>query len=260
MHLKSMEVASAGSVAAVVRDLGARFAAETGLDVNVRHGPAGLLAQSILRGAATDAYVSASPTGPQQLHALGLFEPPVPLAHNRLALVARSGLSLDASDPLAALDHAGWRIAMSTPSADPGGDYAQAFFAALAASQPERAARILLRTQSMYGDVLPIPGQPQDNPVHRVLASGQADLALVYASGVTALQSLMPGLSSCALPEALSPRTTIMACCGVDSAQAVRRFLLFLQSDIARTAFAASGFALPAVSPPEHPHLASSLQ
>lgn len=245
-----IKVASAGSVAAAARALGAQFTADTGVAVEVRHGPGGLLAESILQGVATDLYISASPTGPQQLHAQGLFEQPVTLAHNRLAIVARPGLAWDGSDPLALLDQEDLRIAMSTPGADPGGDYALAFFNALAACQPERAARIQQRTRSLYGKNLPTPGQPQVSPVQRVLANGEADLALVYASGVAALRVLLPGLTSSLLPEALSPPTTIAACCRTQSDAPVRALLAFLTSEVGRAELAALGFVLPAVSAP----------
>ncbi len=242
-----IKVATAGSVAAAVRALGARFTADTGVAVEVRHGPGGLLAQSILQGVLTDVYISASPMGPQHLHEQGLFEQPVTLAHNRMTVVARPGLTWDGSDPLTLLDHDVWRIAMSTPCADPGGDYALAFFNALATCQPERAARIRTRTRSMYGNTLPVPGQAQVSPVHGVLTNGEADLALVYASGVAALQALLPGLTSSLLPEALSPLTTIAACSRTRSGASVRALLAFFQSEASRAELAVRGFVLPAV-------------
>lgn len=245
MHMTLINVASAGSVAPTIRALSARFTADTGIGIEVRHGPAGLLAHSISQGIATDLFISASPSGPLWLHQSGSFEQPVTLAHNRMCVVARPGVKLDAVDPLPTLADERWRIAMSTPGADPGGDYAQAFFDRLAEREPERAANILRRTQSMYGGVMPALGLPQFNPVLRVLTNGEADLALIYASGIAALRAQLPGLGSCALPEALSPLTTISACCRALSTTAVRALLAFLQSGLAQEEYVARGFILP---------------
>ncbi|MDO5706689.1 MAG: substrate-binding domain-containing protein [Paracoccus sp. (in: a-proteobacteria)] len=242
METDRILIACAGSLSAAAALIALPFAKQTGADVAILRGPAGLLAQAIREGVEADVYVSASRRGPEALHSEGLFDAPRLIAHNRLVLAARPECKGDA---MALLDDPRWCIGMSTPGADPGGDYAEAFLDALAADDPERAQAIRSRTQHLFGGTLPDETEPYGATPLGALQSGQADLLLVYATTATRLAADCPGLRILPLPAGYAPPTDICAStrrgCGVTATA----FARYLEGEAAQAILKGEGFQLP---------------
>lgn len=239
--------AVAGSVAGVVAGIAQQFHSESGHAVEIRQGPAGLLAKAILEGIPVDLYIAASATGPRTLHDAGLFEAHRIIAHNRMELVLRPGLKAGTDDPLILLADPRWRIGMSTPGADPSGDYASAFLDALACDLPDLAKCLRSRCISLYGGILPDPSQPVRSPALEALRESKADMLIAYGTTALRIAETLPGASYLPLPLAYAPRTDVCACTRKDASEDVTDFLAYLCGNVARRKLEEAGFLLASV-------------
>lgn len=242
-----LRILTAGSLAGAIGEIAAAFSQKTGIATALRPGPAGLLAREIFAGDAASVYISASLDGPRALHEAGLFTAPQVFAQNRMVLVLRPGLEGAAEDPLDWLAQPGLRIGMSTPGADPSGDYAAAFLHALASARPELHRALAPRVSSLFGGSLPDPARRGHSPAVEGLRAGLADLLIVYATTARRMIRDVPGARVLPLPENLSPPTQISASRratlgGDDPAQA---FLDALQMPPAQSLLAEAGFLHP---------------
>jgi molybdate transport system substrate-binding protein len=152
------------------------------------------LAAQIRAGARPDVLAAANTQLPDELHAAGLVERPVPFARNRLVLaVPARGATRVAS--LADLRRPRVALAIGSPSA-PVGIYTRAVLARLPAAT-RRA--ILASVRSEEPDVSGIVGK---------LTQGAVDAGLVYATDVTATRGALRAIE---LPPRLRPDVTYAA-------------------------------------------------
>ncbi|SEI00448.1 substrate-binding domain-containing protein [Paracoccus alkenifer] len=237
--------AVAGSLAGALTGFAHGFAVRTRDSVDIHHGPAGLLTKAIQEGLPVDVFVSASPEGPQALHRSGLFGPHRIIARNRMVLAARPGLDAPAGDALALLADPRWRIGMSTPRADPGGDYAAAFLDRLVATDPGRWRDLRDRCTGLYGAVLPVPDGPPRSPALAALSKGRADMLIVYATTADRIAKALPGTRILPLPLELAPLTEICACVRCGPNAPARRLLDELQGPEVAALLHSHGFLAP---------------
>lgn len=137
---------AAGSATGVLGAILRRYTAETGQQVTLRTGPAGLMRERIEAGDAADLFVSANMAHPRTLGAEGKAEATRLFARNRLCVSALKDVGLTRANLLDRLLAPDVRIGTSTPGADPGGDYAQALFEK--AGQVRRGATATLRAKA----------------------------------------------------------------------------------------------------------------
>lgn len=146
-----LQVYTSGSIAGALAEIAARCTQETGQTVKITSGAAGLLRQRIEKGADADVYVSANLANAQHVARDQLGSPAVIIARNRLCIIARSQLHLTADNLLDTLSKPSVRIGTSTPAADPGGDYAWAWFASLDAAHPGTGKVLRNKAQQLVG-------------------------------------------------------------------------------------------------------------
>ncbi len=143
-------------------------------------GASGALARQLLLGAPSDLYISANPRWMDALLEAGLAEAPLPVARNRLVLIApREGGA--ASAPLRELLPAGLatrgRLAMADPAYAPLGAYSRQALAA-AGLWPALRERIT--------------ASPDATATLLLVARGQTPLGIVYASALALGADIRP--------------------------------------------------------------------
>ena len=121
-------VYAAGSTTGALGAMLKRYTAETGVETRLSVGPAGLMLDKIERGDLVDVFVSANMAHPERLTAEHKSGATVVFARNRICVSGRPSLHLTQANLLAKLLDPKVRIGISTPKADPGGDYAIALF------------------------------------------------------------------------------------------------------------------------------------
>lgn len=240
-----IQIASAGSTQAVIKQIAEDFCAAKGLRFELRYGPAGLLAQGIFDGISTDVYVSASSDGPRRLFEAGLFSNYKVIAQNRMVLVARPGLEFPDDDPLSWLAVPGLRLVTSTPGADPSGDYAAAFLDALSRRDPAFGQDLRARTKALFGAQLPDPGKVRQSASAKAVREGTADLFMVYETSAERIFAEHPTARAVPLPEDLSPRTSVCAALRIGSDAPAAMLFEHLSSDQAARTFREAGFLPP---------------
>ncbi|MGP4038039.1 molybdate ABC transporter substrate-binding protein [Pantoea agglomerans] len=225
-----MRVLAAGSLKAVWPALMAYFPEP----VETRFGPAGLLRERIEAGEPCDLFASASEEHPQKLLNAGRALAVIPFTTNKLCITVRSDRLQAGDDWYQLLTRDTLRIAISTPTADPSGDYAQALFTRMG----KAGEAMRQRAKALVGgrDSATIPAGRL--AAEWIILEDQADLFIGYASHRAAL-SQIAGLTVVDIPAVFNP--VARYACAVITPEA-RRLADFLESEQAKKVLREAGF------------------
>ena len=204
------------------------------------YSPAGLLRQRIQNGEQADLYLSADVRGPRTLAAANPGAMVVPFARNRLCLYSKAPLGVSDDGLLGRLIDPAFRLATSTPGADPGGDYSIAIFSKadrLQAGSGKLLTDKALRLLGSPNAMVPVAGK---SPAASIFVADRADALLYYCSSYAEIAREVPGLAVRNLPPALDVTAVYALAVLTDHAEA-RRLALFLVSDRGQYILTASG-------------------
>lgn len=218
------------------------MAEAAGLELDVHFGPAGLLRARIEDGLRPDLFLSASMRHARAVSRLDGYGEAVPFLENRVCLFGRAELLAEGDALRAMLDPDG-RLAMSTPGADPGGDYALMVFDRAEPIRPGSRAMLRDRARSLVGGEMPDRDAPAGSPVVDLFKTGKVDLFLGYRTTALDATARHPGLSILDLPPELAVRPLYGA--AARAADEARSALAALLSPEARQAAQACGFTTP---------------
>jgi molybdate transport system substrate-binding protein len=201
---KPLIVLAAGSLRNAFVGITVAFERQTGLRVQVEHGPAGLLREKIEHGAAFDIFASANMEHPQRLNDLGLAGPVVRFARNRLCLICRRDLGITEDNMLDVMLGAGVKLGMSTPEVDPSGDYAMRFFSMINHLYPGKGDRLAAKAKALVGGRIPVKIPSGHTAAGWLIEQGLTDVFISYASnGSQCLDD--PNLRVLNLPNEIGP-------------------------------------------------------
>jgi ABC-type molybdate transport system substrate-binding protein len=151
-----------------------------------------------------DVFASANMAHPQALAAAGLGGPVVLFARNRLCVLAQPGVAVTSATLLDVLLDPAVRVGMSTPGADPSGDYAWDLFERAEALRPGALAALDEKALQLTGG----PDSPKPpagrNNYAWVMDEGRADLFLTYCTNARLARAESPSLQEIAIPEDLA--------------------------------------------------------
>jgi molybdate transport system substrate-binding protein len=191
---QAVRLHAAGSLRAPLSEIAEDFTAATGIAVVTRFGPTGLLRREIEDGAAADVFASADMAHPRAL-AKRLGGTVRAFAANRLCALARPRLGLSSETLLERLLDPALRVGMSTPGADPSGDYAMQLFAKAEALRPGAAAVLARKALRLTGDAVPNTRASRERNVYAaILETGDADLFLTWRTNALAARHEVPTL------------------------------------------------------------------
>ena len=208
-------------------------------------GASGTLAAAILKGANCDLFCSANMAHPQRLHAEGWGSAPQAFATNRLAALFLKERGFRDDTVVEAMLDPATRIGMSTPGADPSGDYAVmlldrlAPLAADATTAPAARARILsgggedIRVVSLLGRY------------GGIVVQGHADIMLAYETMCREACARSKRLAYARFPPAFEVQAVYGATAGRDSDETARDLMEFLLSSEGQARLTRFGFGPP---------------
>jgi molybdate transport system substrate-binding protein len=242
-----LHVYAAGSLTGALAEMARQYTAETGQPVDIVNGPAGLLRERIEKGADADVYISANMAHPERLADEGKGTPAVVFARNSLCIEARKDVGLTSSNLLDKLLEPTVKIGTSTPLADPGGDYAWAWFAKADTLHPGAGKILQAKAQKLVGGAVPstIPGNA--SPVKYFLMQKKVDVFFGYCSSHEADAKPDPDLVKVVIPADLSipvdyGMTVLLHPGAADRQIAAYRFASYLMTPAAQHRLLRYGF------------------
>jgi len=238
---------AAGSLRGALTDVAAAFAAESGIKVEPKYGPSGILRDEIAAGGRAQVFASANMEHPRSLAAASRSSPVVLFARNRLCALVKPGVSVTPETSLEIMLRDDIRVGTSTPKADPSGDYAFAVFAKAEAVKGGSRKILEQKAQQLTGGPSSAPGPVGRSVYGWHVAEGRADVFLTYCTGALTAQRENPGQQIVALPDALAVGADYGMTVMNDSPPAAYRFALFIVSSKGQQILAKHGFAAPAL-------------
>lgn len=239
---ETVRVLAAGSLRRAFAAIEAAFR-QAAPDVRLqrRHGPAGLLRAEIERGAGFDVFASADMGHPARLAAAGRATAARRFARNGFVATVRLGLEAAPEALIDVMLDPAIRLATSTPGADPSGDYAETFFDAVERAMPGKGERLRAKALRLVGGPASPPVPEGRAAAAWLIATGQADIMLGYASYAAATPA-EDGVAVLALPADLAPRPEYGLCLSPSAPAAACRFADFLLSPPGQAILIESGF------------------
>jgi molybdate transport system substrate-binding protein len=236
---------AAGSLRAALTEVARAFEGASGLKVEAKFRPSGVLKDEIAAGARAQVFASANMEHPQALAKAGRSGPVVLFARNRLCALVRPGLAVDSATLLDRMLDPQVRLATSTPRADPSGDYAWDVFRKANAAKPGSFSLLENKALQLTGGPSSPPPPAGRTVYGALIADGKADIFLTYCTNALLAQRENSGQHIVALPDTLAVGAdyglTAVANASIDA----HRFALFILSADGQRALAKYGFAAP---------------
>ena len=203
-----VQVYAAGSLRDALTEIARDHEARTGQKVVLTFAASGLLRERIEQGAPAQVFASADTKHPQRLANQGQWQAPVIFTRNTLcalaqSAVAQSAVAVTPDTLLSTMLQPQVRLGISTPKADPAGDYAWALFQKAEALQPGATARLEAKALQLTGGANSAQAPAGRNTYAWVMEQNRADVFLTYCTNAVAARAEVPSLQVVAVPEAL---------------------------------------------------------
>lgn len=198
-----VQVYAAGSLRDALTEIARDHEARTGQKVVLTFAASGLLRERIEQGAPAQVFASADTKHPQRLANQGQWQAPVVFTRNTLCALAQGTVAVTPDTLLSTMLQPQVRLGISTPKADPAGDYAWALFQKADALQPGATARLEAKALQLTGGANSAQAPAGRNTYAWVMEQNRADVFLTYCTNAVAARAEVPSLQVVAVPEAL---------------------------------------------------------
>lgn len=198
-----VQVYAAGSLRDALIEIARDHEARTGQKVVLTLAASGLLRERIEQGAPAQVFASADTKHPQRLANQGQWQAPVVFTRNTLCALAQGTVAVTPDTLLGTMLQPQVRLGISTPKADPAGDYAWALFQKADALQPGATARLEAKALQLTGGANSAQAPAGRNTYAWVMEQNRADVFLTYCTNAVAARAEVPSLQVVAVPEAL---------------------------------------------------------
>ena len=236
---------AAGSLRGALTEVATAFQAATGIPVQAKYGPSGILKDELAGGAKAEVFASANMEHPRALAAMNRSGPVVLFARNRLCALVRPGVSVTPANLLERLLDPQVKLGTSTPRADPSGDYAWEVFRKAEKLKPGSFAILEKRALQLIG--APSSAVPPKGRIAYAwhIAEGRADIFLTYCTNAMAAQAEAPAQQVVQLPDPLAVGADYGMTAMADAPPAAYRFAMFILSAPGQKILTKHGFSAP---------------
>ncbi len=243
-HAETIKLYAAGSLKAALTEAARAFEqASPGVKIETEFAASGLLRERIEKGETAHVFASADTGHPQKLADSQRTDGAVTVfARNQLCALAKSGLTVSSATLLDVMLDPKVRLGISTPKADPSGDYAVALFAKAEAMKAGAQAALAAKALMLTGGA-ESPKAPDGRNLYAwVMDSQKADVFLTYCTNAVLARKELPTLQIVTIPKPLAVGADygIVVLKGApDAARGLRDFLV---SDRGQSVLGAFGF------------------
>lgn len=251
-HAETVKLYAAGSLKAALTEAARDFEAKNpGATVTTEFAASGLLRERIEKGEIAHVFASADMGHPSKLADAGKSQgKPVVFARNQLCALARPGVAMTRETLLPVLLDEKIRLGVSTPKADPSGDYAVALFAKAEAVTAGARAKLEAKAQQLTGGASS-PKAPEGRNLYAwVMDSGEADVFLTYCTNAVLARKEIPALQKIDVPETLAVGADYGLIVLKDAPAAAQAFANYIRHAAGQAILAKFGFG--AGDPPGH--------
>lgn len=196
-------VYAAGSLRDALTEVARDYEARTGQPVAMVFGPSGLLRERIEKGEGAHVFASADTQHPKRLADGGAWVAQTVFARNSLCALVRSGFVVNTDSLLDSMLRVDVRLGMSTPKADPSGDYALALFERAGAIRPGAREALAGKALQLTGGPTSMAAPPGRHLYAWVMEQGSADIFLTYCTNAVAARRDRNSLQVVQVPAAL---------------------------------------------------------
>lgn len=196
-------VYAAGSLRDALTEVSRDHEARTGQKLALTFGPSGLLRERIEKGEPAQVFASADTQHPKRLADGGGWAPQSVFARNSLCALVQPGRAVNTANLLDTLLRPEVRLGMSTPKADPSGDYALQLFQKAEAVRPGSQAALDAKALRLTGGPDSPAALAGRNLYAWVMEQGRADVFLTYCTNAVAAQKERTALQVVQVPAAL---------------------------------------------------------
>jgi len=240
---ETVSLYAAGSLKGALTDVAKAFEAASGNTVQAKFGASGLLKDEIASGAKADVFASANMEHPQALSQAKKSGPVVLFARNRLCALVKPGLEVNSASLLERMLDPQIKLGISTPKADPSGDYAIEVFRKAEAIKSGARAALENKALQLTGG----PSSPQPPPGRTIygalVAQGAADIFLTYCTNALVAQKENPGQQIVTLTDMLAVGADYGLTVMTGSSAAAQRLVEFIVSPEGQKILVSHGFA-----------------
>ncbi|ACA88503.1 molybdate ABC transporter substrate-binding protein [Shewanella woodyi] len=240
-----LELRAAGSLKAAMAEIVSEYQQLESETVNAEFAPSGLLRKRIEEGERVDLFASANMKHPQTLHASDKSGSVVMFARNKLCAIAQPEVDVASDSLLEKMLQDSIKVGISTPKADPAGDYAWALFGRADKVQLGATQKLEHKAIKLTGGANTAVAPKGRNPYGWVMENRRADIFLTYCTNAVLAQKELPTLQIVQIPQALSVGAnyglTILEGANVNSTE----FAMFILSQPGQNILAKYGFDAP---------------
>ena len=236
---------AAGSLRSALTEVGQAFEKSSGLKVQGKFGPSGLLKDEIAAGGKAEVFASANMEHPQALAKANKSGPVVLFARNKLCALVRPGLAVTSDTLLERMLDPDIKLGTSTPKADPSGDYAFETFRKTEALRANAGAALEKKALQLTGGATSAAPPAGRSPYAWHIAEGRADIFLAYCTAARDARKENPDLQTVALPDALAVSADYGLTVINGASPGAYQFALFILSSEGQRMLANHGFSAP---------------
>ena len=240
-----VQVYAAGSLRDALTEIARDHEARTGQKVVLTFAASGLLRERIEQGAPAQVFASADTKHPQRLANQGQWQAPVVFTRNTLCALAQGTVAVTSDTLLGTMLQPQVRLGISTPKADPAGDYAWALFQKADALQPGATARLEAKALQLTGGANSAQAPAGRNTYAWVMEQNRADVFLTYCTNAVAARAEVPSLQVVAVPEALQVGAAYGLTVRAGASAHAQAFAQAVLQPPAQAVFRRLGFAAP---------------
>jgi ABC-type molybdate transport system substrate-binding protein len=185
---------AAGSLKAALSDVVKAFELISGNSIHSEFEPSGLLRQRIEQGGKAHIFASANLEHPLSLSEKGYGRPVVLFARNNLCAIAQPGLNVSSGKLLEVMLDPKVRVGISTPKADPAGDYAWELFVKAGKIKPGSFEPLSGKALQLTGGTDNVKAPDGRNQYGWVMEESKADIFLTYCTNAVLAKKEVPKL------------------------------------------------------------------
>ena len=240
---QSVKLHAAGSLKVAMTQIAKAFEASGGGAVEATYGPSGVLREKIEAGDTSGVFASADIGHPQKLVAAGRTASPVQIfARNKLCGLAQPGLDVTTQPLLQTLLDPKIRLGISTPKADPSGDYAFALFAKAEGLSPGAKSALEAKALQLTGGPNSAKPPAGQSAYAWVMSERQADVFLTYCTNAVVAQAEVPSLVIVQIPADLNVSADYGLVVMKDAPASASAFAAYIKSKDGQAILAQNGF------------------